>query len=189
MRLVKPLAIGALVAFELVVLGMIAMPNVEAQYRAVYIERKSECWPREVSGAIEAGRHVSFLEADAEGPSRHLLRCGWLRPEGTGTWSIGPEARLLLQVAADRPVIIDLDLQPFSERQRVAVTVNGEPLTEWVLTKGSPRSQTLGVPPVADGRLELAFHFPDAVAPRDLGLANDRRKLAIRLLSLRLRPQ
>lgn len=189
MRLVKPLAIGALVAFELVVLGMIAMPNVEAQYRAVYIERKSECWPREVSGAVEAGRHVSFLEADAEGPSRHLLRCGWLRPEGTGTWSIGPEARLLLQVTPGRPAAIDLHLLPFAKRQRVTVTVNGEPLTEWELTKDSPRPQRLEVPAFAHGKLELAFHFPDAVAPRDLGLANDRRKLAVRLLSLRLRPQ
>lgn len=189
MRLVKRLAIGALIAFELGVFGMIAMPNVEAQYRAVYIERSSECWPREVSGAIEAGRRVSFLETDADGPSRHLLRCGWLRPEGTGTWSIGPEARLLLQVIAGRPAAIDLDLQPFSERQRVTVTVNGEPLTQWLLTKDSPRPPTLEVPAVADGRLELAFHFPDAMAPRDLGLANDRRKLAIRLLSLTLRPQ
>jgi hypothetical protein len=188
MRVVKPLAIGALVAFELGVFGMMLMPDVEPQYRAVYIDRTSDCWPLEVSGAVEPGRRISFVKTDAEGPSRHLLRCGWMSPEGTGTWSIGPESRLLLQVAGGRPATIDLELLPFAA-QRVAVTVNGEPLTEWVLTKDSPRGQTLEVPPVPDGRLELAFHFPDAVAPRDLGLSNDRRRLAIRLLFLTLRPQ
>jgi hypothetical protein len=189
MRPVKRLAIGALVAFELGVLGMILMPDVEPQYRAVYIDRTSECWPRVVSGAIEPGQHISFLKADAKGPSQHLLRCGWMRPEDTGTWSIGPESRLLLQVVASRPATIDLELLPFAERQRVTVTLNGGPLTEWVLRKDSPRGQTFEIPAVADGRLELAFHFPDAVAPRELGLSNDRRRLAIRLLSLTLRPQ
>lgn len=188
MGLVKLLAIGALVAFELVVLGMIAMPNVEPQYRAVYIERSSECWPHKVSGAIEPGRRVSFLKADVDGASKTVLRCGWMAPEGTGTWSIGPESRLLLQVEPGRSAVVDLDLLPFGKSQRVSVTANGEPLVEWVLVTGGPQRQTLEVPAIADGRLELAFHFPDAASPRDLGLSNDRRKLAVRLLFLTLRP-
>lgn len=188
MRLVKLLAIGALIAFELVVLGMIAMPNVEPQYRAVYIDRSSECWPYKVSGAIEPGRRVSFLKADADRASKTVLRCGWMDAEGTGTWSIGPESRLLLQVEPGRPAVVDLDLLPFGESQRVSVKANGEPLTEWVLEAGGQQRQTLEIPAIADGRLELAFHFPDTVSPRDLGLSNDGRKLAVRLLFLTLRP-
>jgi hypothetical protein len=49
MRLVQGLAIGALVAFELTVLGMIAMPRVEPDYHAFFIERSSDCWPYQVS--------------------------------------------------------------------------------------------------------------------------------------------
>jgi len=188
MRLLKFLAIGTLVAFEVGVLGMIAMPNVEPQYRAVYIERTSDCWPHKASGAVEAGRRVSFLKADAEGASKHLLRCGWLSSEGTGTWSIGPESRLLLQVKPGRAAVVDIDVLPFGESQRVAVTANGELVAEWVLAQGGPRQRTLEVPAVSDGRVELAFHFPDAASPRDLGLSNDRRKLAVRLLFLTLRP-
>ena len=188
MRLLRVLAIGVLVAFELAVLGMIAMPNVEPQYRAVYIERTSECWPRKVSGTVEPGRTVSFL-ADADDRSKPLLRCGWLDAEELGTWSIGPEARLLLQLEPSRSATVDIEVLPFAERQEVLVTANGTPLTEWTLTKAGPRLQTLELPVVADGRVELAFHFPHTTSPRDLGLSNDGRELAIRLLSLTLTPQ
>jgi hypothetical protein len=95
---------------------------------------------------------------------------------------------LLLQLAPGSAATLDIELAPFGERQRVQVTGNGKPLTEWLLKPDNPR-QTLPLPLTTDGRMELAFHFPDAIMPRDLGLADDHRTLAIRLLSMTLRQQ
>ena len=188
MRRLRAIAAGVLIVFELAVLGMIAMPNVDPQYRAVYIERTSECWPHNVSGSIEPGGRISFL-AETDGRSKPLLRCGWLEPEDVGTWSIGPESRLLLQLEPGRAATVDIEVMPFADSQDVVVNANRAPLTEWTLTKAGPSLQTLEIPAIADGRLELAFHFPDTTSPHDLGLSNDGRALAIRLLSLTLRPQ
>lgn len=161
------------------------------RYRAFFLERSTDCWPGDASGSIEPGRRISFLKADAEGPARHLLLCGWIEAEGTGTWSRGPEARLVLQLPprTRSAAVLELKLLPFVTPehpvQRVEISANGIPVAELELTKTSPPSVELEIPPGAlgkDRRVELAFMMPDAVAPRDLGLSTDRRKLAIRLV-------
>ncbi len=181
-------AIGAIVAFEIAVVAMMLAPQVEAQYRAVFIDRSSDCWPHPVSGVIEPNQMVSFFTTEADSPATHVLRCGWLAPEATGTWSLGTEARLLLSLPPGRQSTLDLDLVPFGERQRVGVTIAGQPVADWTLTPDGTRQYSVALPAIAEGTVEIAFHFPDAVSPRDLGLSNDRRKFAIRLLTATLRP-
>lgn len=194
------LLIGVLAAFELGVVYLVFNPNVSERYRAFFLERSTDCWPGDVSGTIEPGRRISFLKADAEGPARHLLLCGWIKAEGTGTWSRGPEARLLLQLPPDArsAAFLDLKLLPFvtpeHPRQRVEISANDIALAELELTKDSSSSVPLEIPPGAigeDGRVEILFMMPDAVAPRDLGLSTDRRRLGVRLVfaTLHLREQ
>lgn len=191
----KLLLIGALAALDLGVIALAFNPNVSDQYRAFFIERTTDCWPADVSGEIVPGQRISFLKADSKGPAKTLRRCGWLDAEGTGTWSIGPESRLLLILPQpDRATTLELDMLPFTAEghptQRVEITANGRSVASLKLDAKSAARHEIELPAGTaepDGRLELALHFPDAVSPRDLGRSNDRRKLAARLIFLTLR--
>lgn len=191
----KLILIGALATFDLGVIALAFNPNVSDRYRAFFIERTTDCWPADVSGEIVPGQRVSFLKADAKGPARTLRRCGWLDAEGTGTWSIGPESRLLLMLPRpDEATIVELDLLPFTAEahplQRVEVTANGRSVSSLRLDAKSAAKHEIELPAGTaepDGRLELALHFPDAISPRDIGLSTDRRNLAVRLIFVTLR--
>ncbi len=190
----KPLHIAAfagLAIFELTVLGLALTPNVSADYRAAFIDRTSDCWPRPASGEVAPGKRISFLKADADGPAVNVLVCGWIKPDGTGTWSNGPESRLLLQLQPERTARLAFDLLPFLPkpvtRQRVEVSANGIALPGLELRQETARGQVIEVPGTAigpDGRVALTLRFPDAISPREAGLNRDRYKLAVRLIFL-----
>ena len=190
------IALAALIAFEASVLVMIATPHVSEQYRAFYIERTSDCWPAEVTGRIALGQRVWFLKADATGAARDLRVCGWIDPAGNGTWSLGTESRLLFDVGSDSgPLRLELDLLPYVRDnhpvQRMALSANGEKLAEFTLDARSGRRHAVTIPADAigeDGRIELTLELPDAQSPEALGLGTDKRRLAIRLISLTLSP-
>lgn len=183
----KLIAIAALIVFELTVAALMLFPRVDDRYRTVFIERASECWPRPVSGEIAFDEPVSMLgtEAVMADAAKAILRCGWINPDGNGVWSVGPESRLLLQLPPGQAATLELDLRAFWHTQRIDITANGEPLTEWTLDLDTEQ-QTLALPATDDGRMELAFHFRDAVSPRDLKLLADGRALAIRLFGVTL---
>lgn len=188
MPVAKLFAIGALIAFELIVVGLALSPRVDARYEAVFIDRTSECWLHPVSGEIAFDQRISMLgkeKALAE-EARAVLRCGWLNPEGKGIWSVGPESRLLLRLPPDQAATLDMELKPFWHTQRIDITANGEPLTQWTLPTNTTQ-RNLRLPATKDGKVELAFHFHDAISPRELGLLADRRGLAITLNALTLR--
>lgn len=188
MPVAKLIAIGGLILFELFVAGLTLFPRVDERYQAVFIDRTSECWLHPVSGRIAFDEPVSMLgtEKVLADAAKAILRCGWLNPDGNGMWSVGPESRLLLQVPPGQAARLELDLRAFWHTQRIDITANGQPLTEWTLTTDT-RQQSLPLPATGDGRIELAFHFRDAVSPRELGLLADRRALAIQLLAVTLR--
>lgn len=193
---VPAVVLAVLIAFEAAVLVMIATPNVSETYRAYFIERSTDCWPREVSGEIDLGERVWFLKADARAGARNLTVCGWMPAAGSGTWSIGPQARLRFDAGgATGPLRLQLDLLAFVSdshpRQRVALSANGHQLRELVLDLQSGRMHELEIPAEAigaEGDVELVLDLPDARSPRELGSGDDDRRLAIRLISLRLLP-
>lgn len=196
MKLWRLILIGVIAAFELSVLVLILNPNVSDRYRAFFIDKTTDCWPEAVSGEIRLGQPVSLLKAGAKGVASNLLVCGWLPADENGTWSEGPESRLLLQlpreVAGD--VQVELKLLPFTASnhplQRVAILANEVEVAALELTEASSDNLVLSIPDTLigrDGRLELAFVMSDVVSLRELGLSLDRRKLGIRLLSLVVR--
>lgn len=195
-KLIPAAALAALVGFEAAVLVMIATPNVSEAYRAYFIERSTDCWPRDVSGEIELGRRVWFVKADARAGAGNLAVCGWMPAAGSGTWSIGPQSRLRFAVGgATGPLRLQLDLFAYVSdnhpRQRVVVSADGQPLRELVLDRFSERMHEVQIPAEAigaDGQVELVLDFPDARSPRELGLGDDDRRLAVRLISLLLLP-
>lgn len=190
----RNIAIGVLAAFELGVVWLVFNPNVSDRYRAYFIQRTTDCWPGDPSGMIEPNQPISFAETEVSDAAKNILLCGWLDTEATGTWSYGPEARLLLQLKSGSAAQLDFNLLPFvtqdHPRQRVSITANDQPLSELELTANSAPEITITLPPTAmpeDGRVDLGFQLPDAVSLRELGISTDRRKLGIRLLSLTVR--
>jgi hypothetical protein len=190
----RNITIGVLAAFELGVVWLVFNPDVSDRYRAYFIERSTDCWPGNPSGAVEPNQPLSFADAEVGDAVKDVLLCGWLGTEATGTWSQGPEARLLLQLKPGAFAKLEFNLLPFitdeHPRQRVSVTANDVPLEPLELTASSAPEITITVPASAipeDGRVDLGFRLPDAVSLRELGISTDRRKLGIRLLSLTVR--
>lgn len=183
-----------LALYEAAVVVAIANPRVSDAYRAYFIDRTTRCWPDPVSGEIEIGKRVWFLRADADGPARHVLECGWLAPAPSGTWSEGPEARLRLRVPTGSDLNLTFNLIPYigetHAEQRVEFRANGTPLETLVLDADSERNWTIRVPAdsvAPDGTLVVSLLLPDAISPRAAGEGRFDRPLAIRLIFLMVR--
>jgi hypothetical protein len=72
--------------------------------------------------------------------------------------------------------------------QRVVIRVNGKLVGEWVLTERAMQSHSIEVPAdvFRDADVVIAFKFPNAVAPIELGVNRDVRTLAARFASISL---
>lgn len=179
---------------EATVAVLALMPNVPDRFRAYYIDRTTDCWPLDISGRYAFGEVVSFLPPRTEAQAG-IMRCGWLGPQDTGTWSTGPESRLRFAVP-DPPadLVLDLELIPFVTTpqpvQTIRIDVNGAGLDTIQLEGTQPRHQLLRIPAAAvalgDERIDVDFRFPGAHSPASVGINSDRRLLAIRLLSVKL---
>lgn len=191
---------GLVGLFELGVLVALVNPDVPADYRRFFIERSTNCWIRDVAGERRFGQTLDMVIADGTDPHRLagglVLVCGWMQPSNTGTWSIGPEAALRFDVAAIKGHDLELhiDLLPYVSdthpTQRVPITAGGEEVATLTLDKDSGREQTIRIPArlvdaAPDGKLDIWFAFPDTISPHTLGMSDDTRKLAIRLVTLR----
>ena len=83
-------------------------------------------------------------------------------------------------------------LRPFlvpgrKDEQRVGVVVNGEQLVEWRLQGQPPLLHVVLPRRLLDGpELDLALSTPDAATPRDLGVGQDDRLLAISVREIRM---
>ena len=64
MSALRNIAIVLLAAFELGVVWLVFNPNVSDRYRAYFIERSTDCWPGNPSGAIEPNQTISFADAE-----------------------------------------------------------------------------------------------------------------------------
>lgn len=187
-RALSYIAVGALAALGGAALWLAAHPNVSDEYRAYFIDRSTDCWANNVVGSLPLSGRIWFVTADNAG-AKAVLECGWIAPEATGTWSSGREAKLAVRPQGAGPWDVELDLLPFSPPQRVTIVAKGETLLETVLVQGGTIQHRLRLLPThldADGRAVLSVALPDGVSPSDLGLAPDPRKLAVRLLSLRV---
>lgn len=194
MRLLLYLLVIPVVLFEATVAVLALMPQVDERYRAFFIDRTTDCWPLDVAGTYDLGETVSLMPPKSAEQTA-ILRCGWLAPQETGTWALGPEAELRLNVP-DPPtdLLLDLELVPFNIDQHpvqtVRVYVNGKGLQTLQLEGTDARHLEIAIPAdyvaLGDQRIDVGFGFPSAHAPVEFGINNDKRRLSIRLLSLRL---
>ncbi len=184
--------VGVIFVFGLAILVMVANPLVPAEFRAFFIDRSSDCMAIPVSGEIALNQPMSFQHSKSGDASRSLRVCGWIEPQDTGTWSTGPESRLLLDLESlVGDALLDFEIAGFVTekfpQQEAIVSSGGVELAHWSFTKTEAIHQTLRVPHAlanAKGGLALSFTFANATSPAASGINNDQRRLAIRLLSL-----
>ena len=128
-----------------------------------------------------------------DGNARPFLREGWSIDEGGFVWSAGRRARMRFEAPAHTgPLRLELTYAMTNvdaERaptQRVQVCAFGEVVGEFVAVDHDHVTVDLAVPPIAAGPFDLEFVFPDAFAPFDYGLRDERRQLGVAVSSLTL---
>lgn len=185
---------GAIVAMEAAI-GLFAItPDVDAVYASVFIARETACYPLDVSGNYQLGEELSF-GGDQATLRRDIVRCGVRDALTEGAWSDG-ERTLFRFGVDDLPgnLMLDVLMSPFITdglpQQRVLVSANDTPVTTLVLDEPVQQLHRIPIPRTVarsgDGVLEIAFDYPDARSPYDLGVNNDRYAYAVFLRALRL---
>jgi hypothetical protein len=141
--------------------------------------------------SLNIGERVSVAQL---GVANRYLTSGWSAPEAWGAWSEGDTATILLPLPAARANTILIEAKPLisptHQKQGVELTINGIPAGKFTLTGNSGGGYEVKVPYAAKekgGFLKVELHFPDAARPKDIGLGDDSRKLALGLVALTVR--
>jgi hypothetical protein len=139
---------------------------------------------------IDFGRTLNFV---AQSVDIKYLSDGWGAPEKKGTWTEGGKALLRLPAPAGRSngVVLKVDGESIvvsGRKQEIAVSVNGTPLTTWVLSAQSPAPSPLVIPAsilAGKGNLEIQLDIKNPASLRQIGLdAGDVRQLGLFLRSI-----
>ena len=122
------------------------------------------------------------------------LLSGWSTPEPWGTWSDSTSSMIFLPIKAKEvdSIFIEFNalISPFNLSQRVEILVNGIRASSMTIRE-SP--VIVEVKPPDAARLDsfpgikIEFLLPDAARPRDIGIGDDGRTLALGLLAITLR--
>lgn len=123
-------------------------------------------------------------------PGIHYLHSGWQDPEEWGAWSSSHNAKILLPLTANKPNIAKFKLRALVNDiltyQTIEVWVNGQFIKSQNVNKALDNELVIEIPKV-DTSLEVEFKLPKATKPKDLGINNDERLLAIGLESIELK--
>ena len=139
---------------------------------------------------VSPGEKLSF-GSSAKGV--HYLQAGWSNPEDWGTWSDSRSATILLPTSPAQVDSVVMDfaaaVSPSHPVQRVDILVNGSQAFSGSI---SERSGTLEfkIPEAAKSDsfkgITMEFRLPDAASPKEMGIGNDERILALGLRTITL---
>ena len=140
-----------------------------------------------------SGGVIGFDTGENSGP---YLEHGWSSPDAQGTWTLSPEAELVLNLdwVPAAPALLTVDADAFTPPQQpvldTTVVVNGTAVGQWRFAAGEVRHpRTLLVPAEVlklRAPLHLVFRFADPKSPRELGLSWDPRLLGLFVHTVRL---
>ena len=142
---------------------------------------------------LRAGQSLNF----SGDQNRSALLSGWAGAERSGVWSDGHAAFIGFVVdggagqGTPKAVVVRANVfVELTKRQRVEVWSGGKRLAEYDLKDPSAElAVPLGGVSVGNGTpLVLAFYLPDAASPAKIRGGEDRRDLALFILSLQLVP-
>jgi hypothetical protein len=182
---------AVLAGSEIVILALALNPNVDADYRAYYIDRTTTCLNRDAIGSYTLGQTVSF-RSDGAKQAASMKVCGWSGPAGDGTHSLGETSRLRLEIASRghglaATLQMAAVIRPPQITQRVVISVNGVRAHAVTLSGKEPRRISFVIPPAALGEtkaLDIAFDYLDGI-PQTPAASNIYNR-AIKLVSFRL---
>lgn len=185
-------ALAAILAgSEIVILALALNPNVNADYRAFYIDRTTTCLNRDATGSYTLGQTVSF-RSDGAKRAASIKVCGWSGSAGDGTHSLGETSRLRLETpplghGLAATLQMAAVIRPPQITQRVVISVNGVWAHAVTLSGKEPRTVSFVIPPAALGEakaLDIAFDYLDGIPPTPA--ASSIYKRSIKLVSFRL---
>ena len=116
----------------------------------------------------------------------------WALPEPYGSWTLGTEATLKVEVGQALPpasipaafVISDCMVSPRAPKLPVVVKANGHAVAEWTLDDRKVHTRSINLPPEvfdAAPALTLTFEIPAPHSPASFGWNTDDRPLGLRL--------
>lgn len=134
-------------------------------------------------------------------------RSGSFMPFGDGGWTVtagkdvnwtqGRDAGLLMRFPEDPgDLVMRMKVKPLLaegqlDRQRVSITVNGELVSELVLSENRFTTVTVQIPEElleSAGPTSIRLQLPDAASPASLGIGKDERELALAFASVQFDP-
>jgi hypothetical protein len=182
---------AVLAGSEIVILALALNPNVNADYRAFYIDQTTTCLNRDATGSYTLGQTVSF-RSDGAKRAASIKVCGWSGSAGDGTHSLGETSRLRVKIPPLRDSLMATlqmaaVIRPPQITQRVVISVNGVRVHAETLSGKEPQTVSFVVPPAALGKadtLDIAFDYLDGIPPTPA--ASNIYKRSIKLVSLRL---
>jgi hypothetical protein len=138
---------------------------------------------------VKLGETIDFTSG---GKGADLLRGEWASPDQYGTWTIGAESRMQmnLDTGTQGPVpaafvISDCMVSESAPELSVCVKANGKPVADWNFGPNrQPHVQGLELPQGVippSGQLTLTFQVADPRTPLSLGWSADPRPLGIRI--------
>ena len=121
---------------------------------------------------------------------------GFTAPGDGGAYTEGSIAVLRLATpSAPRDMVLEVDAgallaRPRLVEQTVEVYVNRHPVGRWLWTEGATSTRSLTIPQsFLDGNeTRLEFRIEHPCSPKELGVAEDGRKLGIRVTKVRFHP-
>ncbi|TIX60163.1 MAG: hypothetical protein E5V28_03035 [Mesorhizobium sp.] len=182
---------AVLAGSEIVILTLALNPNVNADYRAYYIDRTTTCLNRDAVGSYTLGQTISFRNDGAK-QAAGIKVCGWSGPVADGTHSLGETSRLRVKIPPLRNGLtarlqMAAVIRPPQITQRVVISVNGVRAHAVTLSGKEPRTVSFVIPSAALGKadtLEIAFDYLDGIPPTPA--ASNIYKRSIKLVSFRL---
>ena len=116
-----------------------------------------------------------------------IVGWGWSYPEAFGTWSEGYQVKLTIPLPKEPILGITLEMRalvsPNHPQQIAAIWVNGQFQKKIALTQGNGNQVAIPIAPTTPARdyVKIEFSLESRAKPKDLGLGDDIRELAIGL--------
>jgi hypothetical protein len=131
------------------------------------------------------------------GASQHNKLEGWSDVEPWGTWMIGNEAQVMiptsLQMQGDLTLIVNswAFLSGHHKQLKLDIKANNIYVGTWNyhIDNNSIQARSLQIPRsaiAANGNVILSFNTTDSHSPKDVGLSEDIRELAIGIVSIKI---
>lgn len=138
---------------------------------------------------IKLGQVISFNNPNDEF-TNEILSQGWSTPESWGVWSNGEKAILMLPNPGPNVSKLIIDARAFISInvpvQHIHFQIDNQPAIEVSLNLEDKNLITLPIDSSAHANkiIKIQITFRNAASPKDFGLGDDSRKIAIGIKSL-----